>query len=94
MPAEQRLSALDAVRTALVFAVVVFHTLRVFDPFDFYVKGPQIDALAPVILLGGLLGRPLFFVLAGISLWHSMERRAPMALVLLASLLPDSLIKA
>ena len=81
MPAEQRLSALDAVRTALVFAVVVFHTLRVFDPFDFYVKGPQIDALAPVILLGGLLGMPLFFVLAGISLWHSMERRAPMALV-------------
>jgi glucans biosynthesis protein C len=81
MPTERRLSDLDAARTALVFAVVAFHALRVFDPFDFYVKGPQVDALAPLILLGGLLGMPLFFLLAGISLWHSMQRRAPLPLV-------------
>jgi glucan biosynthesis protein C len=80
VPENHRLAQLDAVRTALVFAVVVFHGLRVFDPFDFYVKGPEVDALAPVILLGGLAGMPLFFVLAGVSLWHSMGRRAPMAL--------------
>jgi glucans biosynthesis protein C len=80
VPRTHRLVELDAVRTALVFAVVVFHGLRVFDPFDFYVKGPEVDALAPVILLGGLVGMPLFFVLAGASLWHSMGRRAPMAL--------------
>jgi glucan biosynthesis protein C len=80
MPAERRLADLDAVRTGLVFAVVVFHALRVFDPFDFYVKGPRVDALAPVILLGGLVGMPLFFVFAGMSLWHSMGRRAPGAL--------------
>jgi len=80
MPRTHRLAELDLVRTALVFAVVVFHGLRVFDPFDFYVKGPQVDALAPVILLGGLVGMPLFFVLAGVSLWHSMGRRAPTAL--------------
>jgi peptidoglycan/LPS O-acetylase OafA/YrhL len=77
----RRLADLDAVRAALVFAVVVFHGLRVFDPFDFYVKGPRIDALAPVILLGGLVGMPLFFLFAGMSLWHSMGRRRPVALV-------------
>src|SRR3954469_8742449 len=80
VPEHHRLAQLDAVRTALVFAVVVFHGLRVFDAFDFYVKGPEVDALAPVILLGGLAGMPLFFVLAGVSLWHSMGRRSPTAL--------------
>ena len=80
MPGTYRRVDLDVARTVLVFAVVVFHGLRVFDPFDFYVKGPEIDALAPVILLGGLIGMPLFFVLAGVSLWHSMGRRSPAAL--------------
>jgi glucans biosynthesis protein C len=80
MPRTDRRAELDLARTVLVFAVVVFHGLRVFDPFDFYVKGPRVDALAPVILLGGLMGMPLFFVLAGVSLWHSMGRRPPGAL--------------
>jgi peptidoglycan/LPS O-acetylase OafA/YrhL len=34
VPENHRLAQLDAVRTALVFAVVVFHGLRVFDPLD------------------------------------------------------------
>jgi hypothetical protein len=34
-----------------------------------------------VILLGGLVGMPLFFLFAGMSLWHSMGRRRPVALV-------------
>src|SRR4051794_13815453 len=80
MPRARRLIEIDALRTALVFGVVLFHAARVFDPFEFYVKGPRIEALAPVVLLGVLAGMSLFFVLAGVSLWHSLGRRAPRAL--------------
>ena len=72
----RRFTDVDALRTGLVAGVVVFHGLRVFDPFDFYVKGPELEALVPAVLLGVLVGMPLFFVLAGFGLWHSLGRRS------------------
>jgi len=77
----RRFTDVDALRTGLVAGVVVFHGLRVFDPFDFYVKGPELEALVPVVLLGVLVGMPLFFVLAGFGLWHSLGRRSAATVV-------------
>jgi peptidoglycan/LPS O-acetylase OafA/YrhL len=76
-----RFTDVDALRTGLVAGVVVFHGLRVFDPFDFYVKGPELEALVPVVLLGVLVGMPLFFVFAGFGLWHSLGRRSAATVV-------------
>jgi len=75
-----RWTEIDVLRVVLVFLVVAFHAARVFDPFDFYVKGPEIQALGPVVLLGALCGMPLFFLLAGFALWHSLGRRGPRSL--------------
>jgi glucans biosynthesis protein C len=77
----RRFTDIDALRTGLVAGVVVFHGLRVFDPFDFYVKGPELEALVPVVLLGVLVGMPLFFVLAGFGLWHSLGRSSAATVV-------------
>jgi surface polysaccharide O-acyltransferase-like enzyme len=72
-----RLPGLDAVRSGLVLGVVVFHATHVFDPFDFYVKSDvEVEPLAPLILFASLWGMPLFFVLAGIGVWHSLSSRS------------------
>jgi len=72
---------LDALRVALIGGVVVFHATRPFDPFDFYVKADtEVEPLALAVLFVGLWGMPLFFVLAGSAVWHSLGRRGPRAL--------------
>jgi peptidoglycan/LPS O-acetylase OafA/YrhL len=68
--------AIDGARGALILGLIVFHSARVFDPSTFYVKAPsQIEALTPLVFFGILWGMPLFFLIAGYSLWHSLNRR-------------------
>lgn len=72
----QRAPELDFVRAALVAGVLVFHAVHVFDPLDFYVKSDaEWDALVPLILFASLWGMPLFFLLAGMGIWHSLRAR-------------------
>jgi peptidoglycan/LPS O-acetylase OafA/YrhL len=67
---------LDALRVALIGGVVVFHSTRPFDPFNFYVKADtEVEPLALAVLFVGLWGMPLFLVLAGAAVWHSLGRR-------------------
>ena len=73
----RRLASLDRLRVALVLGVVVFHAVRVFDPFDYYVKAPsRVTALGPVVLFVSMWGMPVFFLLAGFGVWHSLGRRS------------------
>lgn len=68
--------AIDNARAALIIGVIVYHTARVFDPFEFYVKSPvTFEGLTPMILFGALWGMPLFFLIAGYSIWHSLNSR-------------------
>jgi glucans biosynthesis protein C len=74
--------AINGARAALILGLIVFHTARVFDPSNFYVKAPvQIDAVAPLILFGVVWGMPLFFLIAGYAVWHSLNARGAGELV-------------
>jgi glucans biosynthesis protein C len=78
----RRAPELDFLRAALVGGVVVFHAVHVFDPLDFSVKSDaEWDFLIPFILFASLWGMPLFFLLAGMGIWHSLRTRAPGAFV-------------
>ncbi len=71
---------MDTLRIWLIGGVVVFHATRPFDPFDFYVKADtEVEALALLVLFVSLWGMPLFFVLAGAAIWHSLGRRGARA---------------
>jgi len=77
-----RAGRVETLRVALIAGVVVFHATRPFDPFDFYVEADtEVEALAIAVLFVGLWGMPLFFVLAGAAVWHSLGRRGPRAFV-------------
>jgi glucan biosynthesis protein C len=74
----RRAPELDFLRAALVVGVVVFHAVHVFDPLDFYVKSEaEWDVLVTLILFASLWGMPLFFLVAGIGIWHSLRSRTP-----------------
>jgi glucans biosynthesis protein C len=80
VPTRVRLRETDALRAALVYGVVIFHSVRVFDPFDFTVKAETESVLAGAfVLFVSLWGMPLFFVLAGYGIWHSLGHRSPAA---------------
>ena len=73
-----RAPELDFLRAALVGGVVVFHAVHVFDPLDFSVKSDaEWEFLVPFILFAALWGMPLFFLLAGMGIWHSLRSRTP-----------------
>jgi glucans biosynthesis protein C len=67
---------IDGARGALILGLIVFHSARVFDSSTFYVKAPtQIEAVTPLVLFGVIWGMPLFFLIAGYSIWHSLNHR-------------------
>ncbi len=68
---------LDVVREVVVVGLVFFHTARIFDDLDFYVKNePQQSALSLIIILFAIWGMPLVFFIAGIAIWYSMQKRS------------------
>jgi glucan biosynthesis protein C len=82
MTADRRVPELDFLRAALVLGVLVFHAVHVFDPLEFSVKSDaEWDFVVPFILFAALWGMPLFFLLAGIGIWHSLRSRTPRAFV-------------
>jgi glucan biosynthesis protein C len=67
---------LDLMRAAVVGGLVFFHTARIFDPLDFYIKSrPPNLGLTLFVLFAGLWGMPLLFVVSGLGAWHSLRSR-------------------
>jgi glucan biosynthesis protein C len=67
---------LDLMRAAVVGGLIFFHTARIFDPLDFYVKDqPPNLALTLFVFFAGLWGMPLLFVVSGLGAWYSLRSR-------------------
>ncbi|MCP4303974.1 MAG: acyltransferase family protein [bacterium] len=67
---------LDALRVFVVIGLVFFHSARVFDTGEFYVKNdPPSESVDAVIAFAVMWGMPLLFVIAGIGIWHSLRSR-------------------
>jgi glucans biosynthesis protein C len=61
---------LDLMRAMVVGGLIFFHTARIFDPLDFYVKDrPPNLLLTLFVLFAGLWGMPLLFVVSGLGAW-------------------------
>ena len=67
---------LDLMRTLVVVGLVFFHSARVFDSGDFYVKNePHSELVDAVVAFASLWGMPLLFVISGMGIWYSLRRR-------------------
>jgi hypothetical protein len=64
-------------RAVVVGGLIFFHTARIFDPLDFYVKdqSPNLP-LTLFVLFAGLWGMPLLFVVSGLGAWYSLRSRS------------------
>jgi surface polysaccharide O-acyltransferase-like enzyme len=73
---------LDLLRAAVVGGLIFFHTARIFDPLDFYVKDqPPNLPLTLFVLFAGLWGMPLLFLVSGLGAWYSLRSRTPVGFV-------------
>jgi glucans biosynthesis protein C len=71
-----RVYYIDWLRILAVLLLFPFHTLRVFNHEDFYVKSTALSGVADwVIGFIGLWHMPLFFFLAGCSTYFALRRR-------------------
>ena len=67
---------LDLMRMFVVVGLVFFHSARVFDTGDFYVKNePTSEIVSICISFAALWGMPLLFVIAGMGIWFSLRSR-------------------
>jgi peptidoglycan/LPS O-acetylase OafA/YrhL len=67
---------LDLMRATVVGGLIFFHTARIFDPLDFYVKDqPPNLPLTLFVFFAGLWGMPLLFVASGLGAWYSLRSR-------------------
>ena len=67
-------------RMVVVVGLVFFHTARVFDTTDFYVKNePTSDLVTVAVAFVAMWGMPLLFVVAGMGIWYSLRSRSPAA---------------
>ena len=72
----------DVTRELIVASLVFFHTARIFDQLDFYVKNtPQAPAMTFVVILTAFWGMPLLFTIAGFAIWHSLQKRTAIEFV-------------
>ena len=68
---------LDVVRELVVGSLIFFHTARIFDDMDFYVKNVTQDpVLGYLVILVALWGMPLIFTIAGFAIWCSLQKRS------------------
>jgi peptidoglycan/LPS O-acetylase OafA/YrhL len=71
---------LDLMRMFVVFGLVLFHSARIFDTGDFYVKNePTSDLVDAAIGFAATWGMPLLFVIAGMGIWYSLRSRTTRA---------------
>jgi peptidoglycan/LPS O-acetylase OafA/YrhL len=71
---------LDLMRMLVVVGLVFFHSARIFDTGDFYVKNePTSDLVTAAIGFAAAWGMPLLFVIAGMGIWYSLRSRTTRA---------------
>ena len=81
--ASPRRRDLDVAREVIVGSLIFFHTARIFDDLDFYVKSdPPYPAVSIGVIFAAFWGMPLLFSIAGFAIWHSLEQRTVGAFVL------------
>ena len=67
---------LDLMRMFVVVGLVFFHSARIFDTGDFYVKNePTSDLVTAAIGFAATWGMPLLFVIAGMGISYSLRSR-------------------
>jgi hypothetical protein len=60
----------------VVFGLIFFHTARIFDMGDFYVKNDSLSLeIQLLVIFVGLFGMPLLFLIAGMAVWYSLSKR-------------------
>lgn len=75
----ERRRNLDLIRVLLVFGLVFFHTVRIFDtiPLPEGVKNDSTSVTATIfVAFFSLWGMPLMMTIAGSAIWHSLRRRS------------------
>jgi surface polysaccharide O-acyltransferase-like enzyme len=72
----ERRHDVDLMRALLVFGLILFHAAKIFDLLPFFVKNNE-ESLTFMVLVGfaSQWGMPLFFVIAGVAVWHSLAHR-------------------
>ncbi|MHA2075860.1 MAG: acyltransferase family protein [Candidatus Hodarchaeales archaeon] len=71
-----RRSDLDIMGPIIVLGLIFFHTARIFDLGEFYVKNdPTSVVIMLVLAFVALFGMPLLFLIAGMSIWYSLKKR-------------------
>ena len=72
----ERRRDLDLMRMFVVVGLVFFHTARIFDTGDFYVKNdPTSELVSIAIAFAAMWGMPLLFVISGMGIWYSLRSR-------------------
>lgn len=67
---------LDWLRVMAILMLVVYHSGRVFDQSDFYVKNPTLSQGMQVFIdFVGVWAMPLFFFIAGAAAWFALQKR-------------------
>ena len=76
-PRPERRRDLDAMRMAVVVGLVFFHSARVFDDGEFYVKNqPPSELVTVFVVFAATWGMPLLFLIAGMGIWYSLRSRS------------------
>ena len=72
----ERRRDLDLMRMFVVVGLVFFHTARIFDTGDFYVKNdPTSELVSIAMAFAAMWGMPLLFVISGMGIWYSLRSR-------------------
>ncbi|MGW4656212.1 acyltransferase family protein [Streptomyces sp. NPDC004279] len=76
-PLPERRPELDAIRMLVVIGLVFFHSALVFAADDdFYVKNAETtEAIMIIAGFGVVWAMPLLFLISGLGVWHSLQRR-------------------
>ena len=71
---------LDSMRIFVVAGLVLFHSARIFDTGDFYVKHEPTSELVDVVIsFAALWGMPLLFIVSGMGMAYSLRSRTTRA---------------
>ena len=67
---------LEVMGALVVMGLIFFHSARIFDLGDFYVKNMTTSNLvATVIIFAVTWAMPLMFIMAGMAVWYSLRKR-------------------
>jgi Acyltransferase family len=72
----ERRHELDWMRVTAVLMLFFYHSARVFDFSDFYVKNPTLSLGADAFVFFLNIWFPLFFFIAGASAWFALKKRS------------------